>query len=458
MTQNNASLSENKTLTVSQLTQAIKDCLEGKFPLFRLQGEVSNFKQQASGHLYFSLKDIGAQVSAVMFRGDASKLVKVPKSGDQVVVSAELSVYAPRGNYQLIVKSLEHLGLGELLLKLEALKKEIHARGWFSQKFKKKLPAVPKKIAVVTSPTGAVIQDILKVLAKRYAGFQLVLYPVKVQGEGAAEEITKAIIEINAYKLADVMIVGRGGGSIEDLWAFNDERVAKAIFESSIPIIGAVGHETDHCIAEYVADCRAPTPTAAAQMAIKEKALYEDFLRRQEQRLQQTLSHLVKQYRSKLMGILKQPVFLSPYHLLGAYCQRLDDLRQNIDQTMLHLLQQKKIECQAKGKELLAVNPITLLLQMKRSLVLNQSLVSAAMKRILETKKERLVALAAQLASIDPKKLLEQGYSIVLSQAHGTVVTDSKQVRPTDKLRVMFSKGSVLASVEEVLPVKDEGL
>ena len=253
-------------LTVSQLTNAIKLSLESTFPMIYLQGEVTNFKLQSSGHLYFSLKDANAMIGAVMFKGEASALKIMPKAGDQVVVKGELSVYPPKGNYQLVVRELSYVGLGELLLKLEELKIKLHQMGWFKSSHKKPLPRFPKRIGVVTSPTGAVIQDILNVLTRRFSGFHLILYPVKVQGEGAAQEIAQAIEQFNKYQIVDVMIVGRGGGSLEDLWAFNEEIVASAIFHSQIPIISAVGHETDHCIADYVADVRAPTPSAAAEM------------------------------------------------------------------------------------------------------------------------------------------------------------------------------------------------
>ena len=239
-----------KILSVTELTSAIKAVIEPSFQGIAVKGEISNFKLQSSGHLYFTLKDAGSQISAVLFKGNAACLNKMPKEGDQVVAKGEISLYAPRGQYQIIVRELQFLGLGDLLLKLQQLKEQLQMRGWFDPAHKKKLPKLPKRIGVVTSPTGAVIQDILQVLTRRFAGFHVILNPVKVQGEGAAQEIAQAISDFNRLKLADVLIVGRGGGSIEDLWAFNEEVVAKAIFESDIPIISAVGHETDFTIAD----------------------------------------------------------------------------------------------------------------------------------------------------------------------------------------------------------------
>ncbi len=220
-----------KVLSVSELTSTIKRILEPNFSSICVRGEISNFKLQSSGHLYFTLKDDGSQISAALFRGNAARLSRMPKEGDQVIASGQISLYAPRGQYQIVVRDIQFLGVGELLLKLHELKNTLEKRGWFSTEYKKALPKFPRRIGVVTSPTGAVIQDILHVLKRRFSGFQVILNPVKVQGEGAAEEIAQAIQDINHHDLADLLIIGRGGGSIEDLWAFNEEIVAKAIFE-----------------------------------------------------------------------------------------------------------------------------------------------------------------------------------------------------------------------------------
>ncbi|MBA3604330.1 MAG: exodeoxyribonuclease VII large subunit, partial [Parachlamydiaceae bacterium] len=276
-------------LTVTQITHAIKQSLESSFRHVWLQGEISNFKAQGSGHLYFSLKDQGAQIGAVMFRSEAAAIKIPPKDGAQVIIRGEINVYPQSGKYQIVVRELRYVGLGELLVKLEELKAKLYAKGWFNPQLKKPLPKFPKTIGVVTSPTGAVIQDILNVLQRRYPGFHLILNPVRVQGEGAAAEIALAINQFNRYALADVLIVGRGGGSIEDLWAFNEEIVAEAIFNSKIPIISAVGHETDVCLTDFVADARAPTPSAAATMVIADKAQVQHHLGQVRHRLMQSL-------------------------------------------------------------------------------------------------------------------------------------------------------------------------
>ncbi len=341
----------SSVLSVTQTTQAIKNQRETKFSVVSVQGEISNFKKQSSGHLYFSLKDAGAQISAVMFRGSTKLLKQIPKDGDHVIVKGEIGVYPPHGKYQLIAKELTLMGLGALLQKLEDLKIKIHKRGWFSKKHKKPLPKFPKRIGVVTSPTGAVIQDILNVLKRRFSGFHLILNPVKVQGDGAAQEIARAIEDFNKYDLADLLIVGRGGGSIEDLWAFNEEIVASAIFHSKIPIIAAIGHETDHTIADYIADIRAPTPSAAAELATTEKAASIDYLVQIQQRIGQAVHHLIRQSRHRMEGLLRHPLFRSPYALLGPYLQNLDDLRHHTDLSMRQLLQRYRLRLDAKNKQ-----------------------------------------------------------------------------------------------------------
>ncbi|MCB1149824.1 MAG: exodeoxyribonuclease VII large subunit, partial [Chlamydiia bacterium] len=278
-------MNEPQSVTVSALTEQIRNLLEPRFFGISVRGEISNFKKHSSGHLYFTLKDAKAQIGAVMFAASAGRLRAVPKDGDQVLVTGNLNVYPPHGKYQIVVEEMTPLGLGELLMKLEQLKLEIKRRGWFEKEHKKLLPPFPKRIGIVTSPTGAAIQDILNVLSRRFAGVEILLNPVRVQGETAAAEIAQAIEQFNKYQLADVLIVGRGGGSLEDLFAFNEEIVARAVFESAIPIICAVGHETDHCIAEYVADMRAPTPSAAAELVIREKGEILERLKNQKSQL-----------------------------------------------------------------------------------------------------------------------------------------------------------------------------
>lgn len=492
----NQPLQKPPILTISQLTNAIKLSLEATFPSIWLQGEVSNFKQQTSGHLYFSLKDSKSQISAVMFRGETTTMRAPPKDGDNVIVFGDLNVYPPSGKYQIVVRELRLVGIGELLLKLEELKIKLHKRGWFRSEHKKPLPKFPKRIGVVTSPTGAAIQDILNILTRRFSGFHLILNPVRVQGEGAAQDIARAIEEFNRYGLVDVMIVGRGGGSIEDLWAFNEEVVAEAIFNSRIPIISAVGHETDHCIADYVADVRAPTPSAAAEIVIAEKSQQLNYLLQRKQRLQQTIGYILKNYRQRLTAIQKQPVISSPFMLLGSWIQKLDGYRQDIDLSVNRLIRHHRMLIETRQRQALALKPTTQLLHFKQKLMQSRKAIDIALmskislmrraltqksdflkgqwmsrqeqrrrlfaasikqkqldvisRRLLIQRKERLEKVSAALHSINPKNLLTKGYCILFAENDRSVITSVGAVAKEQEIRVVLSDGAIISTIKEV--------
>lgn len=465
---------EAPILTVSQLTNAIRMTLEGNFPNIWLQGEISNSKLQSSGHLYFSLKDSQAQIGAVMFRTDVSTLQMPPKDGDNVIVRGEINVYPPSGKYQIIVREMRLVGVGELLLRLEELKKKLLKRGWFKSDHKKPLPKSPKRIGVVTSPTGAVIQDILNILTRRFAGFHLILNPVRVQGDGAAQEIAQAIAQFNQHDLADVLIVGRGGGSIEDLWAFNEEIVAEAIFNSRIPIISAVGHETDHCIADYVADVRAPTPSAAAELVSADKTQQLLHVAQLQKRLYQTLNHLIKQRRHQLEGIKKQPVFVSPYALLGRWMQRVDDMRGELDDRMKQMVIHRRLQLEGRHKQVEALKPSAQIVHCRQKLgqyerAMRNTMAMRLMnaRKLLRQKVDRLDQawgmkyqnrkqifrqVCSAIASIDPKNLLAKGYCILFAEKEGSVITSVSAVKRDQDIRVMLADGSIISTVKDVRP------
>ncbi len=415
-------------LSVSEFTSCIKQHVEGRFSAVCIKGEISNFKEQASGHLYFTLKDETAQLSAVLFKGNTRGLSRLPKSGDQVVVKGEISIYAPRGGYQILIRELHYMGLGELLLRLHKLKSELEQRGWFDPLKKKPIPKLPLTIGVVTSPTGSVIQDILHILSRRFSGFHLILNPVKVQGEGAAEEIARAIEQFNIHKLADVLIVGRGGGSLEDLWAFNEERVAHAIYHSQIPIISAVGHETDVCIADYVADLRAPTPSAAAELAIAEKAQQQEILDKAQRRLKQLLSALIRHNRVRLESICKHPLFLSPYHLLGKYHQTLDDARERLATSMRHLVKQHQLRLASSKKQLYSMQP----------------------QRHITLLRQQLGTLISHLRSVNPKNILSKGYCIPFSENKDSIILSSQGLETGSSMSLLFHDGEVMTTVQKI--------
>lgn len=485
-----------QVLTVSQLTHAIKMRLEPAFPSIWLQGEASNCKLQSSGHLYFTLKDAQAQISAVMFRGDLASVKTPIKDGSQLILRGELNVYPPSGKYQIIVRELRLAGLGELLLRLEELKAKLSKKGWFDPQHKKPLPKFPKRIGVVTSPTGAVIQDILHILNRRFAGVHLILNPVKVQGEGAAQEIAQAIAQFNRYQLADVLIVGRGGGSIEDLWAFNEEIVAEAIFNSQIPIISAVGHETDYCIADFVADVRAPTPSAAAEIVIAEKSQQLKHLDQTQRRLQHTISHLIRHHKQRLKAICQQPWFGSPYVLLGPWMQRLDGYRHQLDETMQSRFRHQRVVLEGCSKRVQTLRPSTQIMHFRHKLVHLERALSSTLamrfstaRKLLRQKEDRLrhawqtsfaskkrlfdpafkqkqldqswnrcIALYKErfrkvqdgLQAIDPKSLLKKGFCILFSDEDNHVISSVKMLEPQQNVRILLGDGEANAKITEV--------
>ena len=460
--------------SVSTLTDAIKKRLESSFPSVQVQGEVSNLKEQTSGHLYFTLKDAQAQISAVLFRGYAKDLTRPLKNGDQVVIQGEINVYSPRGSYQLIARSLKFAGVGELLLKLHALKSKLEAKGWFAASCKKSLPTFPKTIGVVTSPTGSVIQDILHVLNRRVKGFHLVLYPVKVQGDGSAEEIAKAIEEMNRYKLADVLIVGRGGGSLEDLWAFNEEIVASAIHHSTIPIIAAVGHETDFSLADFVADLRAPTPSAAAEIVSSETARHIQFLSQSKQRLTSTLRTLVEHSRKQLQHIQRDPLFIAPLSLIEPYYQRLDETSSELDLLIHNQVKERQLRLLALKKQAMALKPQTQIATLKEKLSVLSDGMTRSLLQAIQMKQQQLHSpqlyqrmtgalmqkaqrmrgqldqLVAHLKGIHPNNLLQQGYCILFHENTSSVILSIQDLKKEDKLRLHLSDGQALVTVNEI--------
>lgn len=447
---NEPNIKKPEVLTVSQLTEAIRQSLESHFLYVTLQGEVSNCKMQSSGHMYFCLKDDQAQIAAVMFRLDASKLPKPLKDGDQVIVKGSLNVYPPSGRYQIVVRELQYAGLGELLLKLEELKVKLNKKGYFRKEFKKPLPKWPKTIGVVTSPTGAVIQDILNVLTRRFSSFHLILNPVKVQGEGAAMEIAKAIEEFNKYKLADVLIVGRGGGSIEDLWAFNEEIVAESIFKSEIPIISAVGHETDHCIADYVADVRAPTPSAAAEMVIAERLQELKTLNHMEKTFQQILFRQIKVFRDRLGVITRSPKMQSPYLLLGPLMQKLDSFKTSIDRRMQELCRKLKSQLNGMEKQKEALKPINHIYALKQKALFYERDLQKSWKKIFTEKKMRFQQIQDLLNAVDPKNILSKGYSIIFSEKDNSIINSIHSVNKNETVKLLLADGYAFSTIKEI--------
>lgn len=415
----------NQVLTVSELTRRIKGTLEGQFPAVWVEGEISNFATAPSGHCYFTLKDANAQLSAVMFRGVAGKLSFKLADGLAVVARGDISVYERRGQYQLVVTQLQPKGLGALQLAFEQLKKKLAGEGLFDPARKKPLPVLPARIGLVTSPTGAAIRDFLKILGRRYPNRHVIINPVRVQGDGAAQEIAAAIDEFNALDLVDVIIVTRGGGSLEDLWAFNEEVVARALARSRLPTISAVGHEIDFTIADFVADLRAPTPSAAAELVVRAKDELQAELRQFQQRLDKDLRYQLSEARRRLAGCALR----HPAELIRQYQQRVDDLAHRLRQatgTLFIRTQRQRVETYAHRLE-------------------------TARARHHRDSRQRLAALTGKLELLSPKSTLARGYSIT-QLPDGRVVKSVQGVRAGEAVTTMVLDGRFESVVSSAPP------
>ncbi len=396
---------ERQALSVTQVNLYIKEVMNRDDVLtdVLVKGELSNFKAHSSGHLYMSLKDETGVMRAVMFRGSASKLRFTPQNGMKVVAHGRVTVYERDGQYQLYIDDMQQEGIGDLYVAFEELKAKLNAEGLFDPSHKKSLPKYPKKVGVVTAPTGAAIRDIINVLSRRFSYSDVVLYPVLVQGENAAQSIAQAIRYFNQTKLADVLIVGRGGGSIEDLWAFNEEIVAREIYQSEIPIVSAVGHEIDFTISDFVADLRAPTPSAAAELVVPSQKELIDKFNNVYRRLYSQAERVLEQGRLRLKSLSERPSIQNPMLKLEEERIYLDRLIQDV---------------------------------------------SSAADRILEQKKQGLGVAASKLDGLSPLGVLSRGFSVVKGE-DGHIVDSIHQVNPGDSLTVMVRDGKIVTTVKE---------
>ncbi|MFQ5706270.1 MAG: exodeoxyribonuclease VII large subunit [bacterium] len=398
-------LVEKQYYTVSEITREIKYLLEVTLPEIWVQGEISNFTHHSSGHMYFSLKDDKAQISCVMWRSRNHSLFFTPQDGMKVLVHSRVTVYEKRGSYQLDVDQINPAGVGELQLAFEQLKNRLREEGLFSEEFKKPIPEFPQRIGIVTSPTGAAIRDLVTVLQRRFPAVEIVINPVRVQGEGAAPEIARAIDEFNAFGNVDVLIVGRGGGSLEDLWAFNEEVVARAVFRSQIPVISAVGHEVDFTICDFVADLRAPTPSAAAELAVHSRDELMRLLARDRQKLIDSVETMVRSRRDKLQNIRDSYAFRQPLDAMKQHLQRLDEVTRNLTTHMAH--------AQAMAGE-------------------------------------KLHGLTQRLALLDHRGVLKRGYSVCYSREDRQIVKRARDLSVDDEIEIEFYEGRALGAVAEV--------
>lgn len=439
---------ERRVLSVSQLTALIRGVLEENFDRVWVEGEISNLAQPQSGHLYFTLKDAGAQLRCVMFRGAARAVRFEPKDGMRVLVRGRLTLFEPRGEYQMVAEYLEPQGVGALQLAFIQLKEKLAREGLFDQRHKKPLPRLPKRIGVVTSPTGAAIQDILTVLSRRFANLELLIAPTRVQGEGAAQEVAQAIDDLNRYGALDVIIVGRGGGSLEDLWAFNEEVVARAIHRSLLPVISAVGHEVDFTIADFVADLRAPTPSAAAELVIQSKAELLAELESLTHRLDQVMERGLEKRRAQLNSLSR--AVQDPTRFLGHQLQRVDHLQARVLREAELLLTRRAERLQVLTNRLARQNPaLQLETGRERLETLTLRLRHALQRRGLAAA-EALRFACGKLHAVSPLSTLSRGYSIVQKLPERAVVRQSSQLHLGDRLLIRFAAGGATCRVETV--------
>ena len=435
-----------KIFSVSELTTNIKYLLEEKFPFIWISGEISNFRRPASGHYYFTLKDDRAQINAVIFRPQNRHLRFDPEDGLLVVGMGRISVYEPRGTYQVILEYLEPKGIGELQLAFEQLKARLSDEGLFDEAPKKPLPFLPRKLTIITSPTGAVIHDIVNIARRRFFNLHIEVIPVKVQGSTAAEEIVNAIERMNRHATSDVGILARGGGSLEDLQAFNSEAVARAVYGSEIPIVSAVGHETDFTIADFVADLRAPTPSAAAELVVPLKSEFEQQVNWLFQALVQNVNYRIDAERRSVTHLVQR--LIDPRKRIQDARLRLDDLALRLIRTTQRAVHNRRERWLWRREQLLANTPASRIRNFEVQLEkLHLSLFN--LLRLIVNKKGALHAnLDSRLQALNPVAVLSRGYSIARTVPDARIVRSSKAVEIGQVLEVVLHKGRLHCRVE----------
>ncbi|MBZ5643054.1 MAG: exodeoxyribonuclease VII large subunit [Acidobacteriia bacterium] len=438
---------ERKVWSVGELTARISALLSAQFTNLWVEGEVSNFRPAQSGHLYFTLKDAKAAVKCVCFRSQAMRLKFRPEDGLKLIVRGSISVYEPRGEYQIYVEHIEPAGLGALQLAFEQLKKRLEAEGLFDEARKKPLPMLPGRIGVVTSPTGAAVRDIVRILRRRFPNLHLIVYPVRVQGDGAAGEIVAALEYFNRKKLVDVLLVARGGGSIEDLWAFNEEIVARAIAASAIPVVSGVGHETDFTIADFVADVRASTPSAAAEIVVQSRQEFQRHLLELEHKISQRTRYLLLEYRHHLKELATHVGFRRLEELLRRHRQQTDELTSRLGVALQGRLERLRHRYTIAGTRIASFDLRMRLRTLGLRLAQRSTELGVRMERFFVGKIQQLERLQLQLEERSPLRVLQRGYAIC-TDANGNVVSAAEQVAIGAEINVQLARGRLGAEVK----------
>ena len=440
-------LPRRTVLTVTELNREIKDLIEGQFPDLWVEGEISNLRIPPSGHIYFTLKDESSQIRAVLFRTQVRALRFNPEDGIQVICRGRVSLYEKRGEYQIILEALEPKGIGALQLAYLQLKEKLEKEGLFDPAHKKPIPMVPQKIGIVTSPTGAVIRDMLHIIERRFQNVHILLYPTRVQGEGASVEIAEGLDYLNEQTDVDVIIVGRGGGSIEDLWCFNEEIVARAIHRSGIPVISAVGHETDYTIADFVSDLRAPTPSAAAEMVVRDK-----------REIRRTLSHLASVLESKVLQILQdgrttvnhlKRTLGDPRKVIEGYLLRTDESEGRLRTVITGFFRRKQTEFLHHERNLLLRSPGGKIEKLRWMASQMSRRLDQSMAHSLELRQQMWKGILGRLASLSPLGILHRGYSITRKLPSLHILRNADEICAGERVEVKLAVGQLICAVEK---------
>jgi len=440
-------INQRTILTVAELNAEVNLLLSQGFPLLWVEGEISNLVRPASGHLYFSLKDQQSQIRCAMFRNRNMKLRIKPENGMKILLRGRVGLYEPRGEFQLIAEHMEDAGIGKLQREYEALKQKLADAGLFDEAHKKELPEYPQCIGVITSPTGAAIQDILNVLKRRSPHTRVLIYPVSVQGESAKIEIESAIRRADMDQYCDVIILARGGGSLEDLWSFNDENVAKAIYHANTPIVSGIGHEIDFTIADFVADLRAPTPSAAAELVTADKQQLLTDVIQNTLWMTTKIRQFIQQKEQRLDWLSARLERQEPVAKIFQNFQRLDELESRLQRQIKRVLENKQTTLNYYQNQLLSNAPTQTITKFEQGLNYTKDRHIQAMQRVLQNRRAHVALLMAKLDSVSPLKTLDRGFAIIKNATSNDLITSNKQIYPEMPIKIQLKDGESYATI-----------
>lgn len=443
-------VAEKKVFSVTELNLYIKNELEKIFSTVWLEGEVSNLRIPQSGHCYLTLKDEGAQIKAIIFKSALRGLKFTPKEGQHLLCRGRITVYEPRGEYQMVLETVEPKGVGALQLAYEQLKERLRLKGFFDPAHKRPIPSFPEKIGIITSPTGAAIRDILQIIQRRHPAVDILIYPVPVQGDDAAPAIARAIAELNEIGGIDVLIIGRGGGSLEDLWAFNEESVAEAIFNSEIPVISAVGHETDVTISDFVADLRAPTPSAAAELVVKNHIELIEKIHLSQSRLLHAYQRSLTGWYKEIEGMKQR--LANPKRLIENQFQKFDDLIERLSVAASRTVGGRRNIFEGILKRLDYQNPSQKLKRLREEILQLFERMVQQIRHEIAFKKKEVETLISNLNTLGPLEILRRGYSISRKLPEQTILKSAQSLRKDDLIEILLSEGKITARVTQINP------